>query len=166
MAKLDAASRNALPDKEFAGPDRSYPIPDKSHAQNALSRVSANGSPEEKAMVREKVHNKYPGMGKDDPEHKALKAKLGVQEHEDIPQDTMKDAMDGKHGPDIQSMAHSVHGRMRAAHAEADDQRASDMDDVFGANRAPVGKDNAAKPMAPNRPPMAPSRDDRYDFGD
>lgn len=40
MAKLDAAERNALPKKEFAGPDRSYPIPDRSHAANAKARAS------------------------------------------------------------------------------------------------------------------------------
>lgn len=40
MAKLTTSARNALPDSVFAGPDRSYPIPDRSHAQNALARVS------------------------------------------------------------------------------------------------------------------------------
>lgn len=40
MAKLTAAERKKLPASKFAGPDRSYPIPDKSHARNALSRAS------------------------------------------------------------------------------------------------------------------------------
>jgi len=40
MAKLTAAKRKALPTKDFAGPDRSYPVQDKSHARNALARVS------------------------------------------------------------------------------------------------------------------------------
>lgn len=39
MGKLDAAERKAIPADEFAGPDRSYPIPDKSHARNALARA-------------------------------------------------------------------------------------------------------------------------------
>jgi hypothetical protein len=39
MAKLDAAERNALPKKEFAGPGRSYPVPDRSHAGNAKARA-------------------------------------------------------------------------------------------------------------------------------
>lgn len=64
MTKLTSKSRNALPKKSFAGPGRSYPIEDKAHARNALSRVSANGSPAEKAEVRAKVHAKYPGIGK------------------------------------------------------------------------------------------------------
>ena len=66
MAKLDTKERKALPTKDFAGPDRSYPINDPNHARNALSRVSQNGSPAEKAEVRAKVHSKYPDIGKDD----------------------------------------------------------------------------------------------------
>jgi hypothetical protein len=40
MAKLSSAGRKALPKSEFAGPNRSYPVPDKSHARNALARAS------------------------------------------------------------------------------------------------------------------------------
>lgn len=40
MAKLDAAERKALPAKDFAGPDRSYPVNDKAHARNAKARAS------------------------------------------------------------------------------------------------------------------------------
>jgi hypothetical protein len=39
MGKLDAAERKAIPTKEFAGPSRSYPIPDRAHASNAKSRA-------------------------------------------------------------------------------------------------------------------------------
>lgn len=66
MAKLNAASRNALPAKDFAGPDRSYPVEDKSHARNALSRVSQNGSPALKKKVRAKVKKKFPGISQPD----------------------------------------------------------------------------------------------------
>jgi len=65
MAKLNAVRRNALPSKDFAGPDRSYPINDPNHARNALARVAQYGSPSEQAAVRRKVHAKYPGIGKD-----------------------------------------------------------------------------------------------------
>lgn len=74
MAKLDAADRKKLPSKDFALPGKgkgpkgkgagSYPIPDKNHARAALSRVSANGTPAEKAEVKRKVAAKYPAMGK------------------------------------------------------------------------------------------------------
>jgi hypothetical protein len=40
MAKLTTKKRNKLPDSAFAGPDRSYPVFDKSHARNAKSRAS------------------------------------------------------------------------------------------------------------------------------
>jgi hypothetical protein len=40
MAKLSAAQRNALPASKFAGPDRTYPIPDASHAANAKARAA------------------------------------------------------------------------------------------------------------------------------
>ena len=74
MAKLSTASRNSLPSSDFALPGKgkgpkgkgagSYPIPDASHARDALSRVSANGTPAQKAAVRAKVHAKFPGIGK------------------------------------------------------------------------------------------------------
>ena len=59
---LSASARQAMPRKDFALPGKgdgpkgagagSYPIPDASHARDALSRVSANGTPAEKAEVR------------------------------------------------------------------------------------------------------------------
>lgn len=74
MAKLNAAKRNALPSSDFALPGKgsgpkgkgsgSYPIPDASHARNALARVAQHGTSAEKAVVRRKVHAKFPGIGK------------------------------------------------------------------------------------------------------
>lgn len=61
MAKLTTKRRKALPAKDFAGPDRSFPIEDENHARNALARAS--GEPEE-AQVRTAVHAKYPNIGK------------------------------------------------------------------------------------------------------
>jgi hypothetical protein len=63
MAKLTAKTRNALPADGFAGPDRSYPDENASHARNALARV-ADKSPALKARVRAKVHKDYPNIGK------------------------------------------------------------------------------------------------------
>ena len=40
MAKLTTKGRNALSAKDFAGPDRSYPVQDKAHAANAKARAS------------------------------------------------------------------------------------------------------------------------------
>jgi hypothetical protein len=69
--KLSAAQRQSLPKSDFALPGKgtgpkgagsgSYPIPDRSHAANALARSS--GKPVA-AEVRAKVKAKYPDMGK------------------------------------------------------------------------------------------------------
>lgn len=70
MGKLSASQRKALPKSDFAvkGKARtasgkaasgSYPIPDRSHAQNALARSA--GKPVA-AQVRAAVAKKYPGM--------------------------------------------------------------------------------------------------------
>jgi hypothetical protein len=40
MAKLTTAARKALPKSVFAGPGRSYPVPDRSHAANAKARAT------------------------------------------------------------------------------------------------------------------------------
>lgn len=40
MAKLTSKQRKSLPSSSFAGPGRSYPVPDKSHAANAKARAS------------------------------------------------------------------------------------------------------------------------------
>jgi hypothetical protein len=73
MAKLNAATRNKLPGKDFAGPKRSFPIEDASHAWNALSRV-ANKSPAVKSEVRAKVHRKYPSIGRGKPKYPKVAA--------------------------------------------------------------------------------------------
>ena len=66
MSKLTAAQRKRIPSKDFAVPSKapasgSYPIPDESHARNALARASGKSV---EAKVRAKVHAKYPSMGK------------------------------------------------------------------------------------------------------
>jgi hypothetical protein len=63
MARLTAKSRKKLPKASFAVPGkRKYPIHDRSHAANALARVSQHGSSAEKAQVRKAVARRY-GMG-------------------------------------------------------------------------------------------------------
>jgi len=82
---LDANARKHIAAKNFAGPDRSYPIEDEAHARNALARVAQHGSSELQAEVRRKVHEKYPSIGEEkamggeiepvDPEKEEKKAK-------------------------------------------------------------------------------------------
>jgi hypothetical protein len=64
MAKLTTSARKKIPAGEFALGGRRYPIEDRSHARNALSRVSQNGTPEEKKKVRRAVRRRYPEIGK------------------------------------------------------------------------------------------------------
>lgn len=40
MARLSTRKRKRLPKRSFAGPDRSFPIPDRRHARAALSGAS------------------------------------------------------------------------------------------------------------------------------
>lgn len=61
--KLTYAERKALPSTAFVFPKtRQYPIHDIAHARNAMARVSANGTPAEKAKVMAAVHKKYPSL--------------------------------------------------------------------------------------------------------
>lgn len=72
VGKLSSRVREKLPSSDFALPGKgkgkggkgsgSYPIPDRRHARNALSRVAQNGTPAEKATVRRKVKAKFPGI--------------------------------------------------------------------------------------------------------
>lgn len=60
--KLTTEVRNKLKDSDFALPGRRYPIHTRSHAINALARVSELGTDMEKAKVRAAVAKKYPGI--------------------------------------------------------------------------------------------------------
>jgi hypothetical protein len=62
MAALTSKRRNSLPSKDFALKGRRYPLDTKNRADSALSRVSHNGTPAQKAEVRRKVHARYPGI--------------------------------------------------------------------------------------------------------
>lgn len=68
MAVLSSSDRKNLSKSQFAVPSKapgsgSYPIPDKSHAQNALARVSQYGSPAEKAKVQSAIQKKFKQFG-------------------------------------------------------------------------------------------------------
>ena len=57
------SSEFALPGKREGGKG-GYPIPDASHARNALARVAQHGTPSQQREVRAKVHARFPGIGK------------------------------------------------------------------------------------------------------
>lgn len=63
MSKLTSKQRKALPAGTFAGPNRSFPIPDKSHAANAKARATqavnaGRMSPAQKAKIDAKANRK------------------------------------------------------------------------------------------------------------
>ena len=56
MGKLTGTERKHLPASTFAGPDRSYPIPDKKHAAVAKAYAERYASPAVKAEVDAKAN--------------------------------------------------------------------------------------------------------------
>jgi hypothetical protein len=59
MSKLSDKERNALPASAFVFPaERSFPIPDRSHAYDAL-RMANKETPERAAIVRDKVLRRF-----------------------------------------------------------------------------------------------------------
>ena len=61
MSELTAKGRKKLPDWVFAGPGKSYPIPDKAHAANAKARATqqeakGNLSPSAAAKIKAKAN--------------------------------------------------------------------------------------------------------------
>ena len=63
MSKLTTKERNALPDSDFAGPNRTYPVEDKAHAAAAKSRASQFAGPKLKSKIDKKADKK---LGKRD----------------------------------------------------------------------------------------------------
>jgi hypothetical protein len=68
MSKLSSKQRKALPTSDFAGPGRSYPVNNASHAANAKARASqmekaGKLSPSAKAKIDAKA-NRVLGKGK------------------------------------------------------------------------------------------------------
>lgn len=64
MSKLTVAARKRIPKGSFVVPSKapksgSYPIPDKSHAKNALARSSGKAVA---GKVRASVARKFPGI--------------------------------------------------------------------------------------------------------
>lgn len=52
MAKLSKAKRSKLPAKEFAGPNRSYPITDAKHAKAAIMLSNKPAAEGQGASIR------------------------------------------------------------------------------------------------------------------
>lgn len=79
MSKLSASERNSLPASDFAGPDRSYPIPDKGHAKAAKGRAAEFASPAVKVKVDEKA-DRMLGIKEGSPKDKKIDRIVGVKD--------------------------------------------------------------------------------------
>ncbi len=62
--RLTAAARNALPTSAFAGPNRTYPVPDQNHAVFAKAMATAHAAPGLRTRIRTTVARRFPGLGK------------------------------------------------------------------------------------------------------
>lgn len=60
MARLTGKERGKLPSKDFAGPGRSFPIPDKAHARAALQDLpkAKSLSVDQAAKIRARANAK------------------------------------------------------------------------------------------------------------
>ena len=62
--KLTTNKRNRMRSSSIALPEkRAYPINDKSHARNALSRLH-NATPAEQKTIKKAIDKRYPGLRK------------------------------------------------------------------------------------------------------
>jgi hypothetical protein len=61
MARLTSRARKKLPAGDFAGPGRSYPIPDKAHAIAAKSMAARYATPSVQAKVDAKANRVIKG---------------------------------------------------------------------------------------------------------
>ena len=142
MAVLSSADRRAMPAKEFAGPNRSFPVGDKTHARLAISGATrseraGNISSSEEANIKAKARAKLGdggASGKEAPAHgdcpggAACKAAMDKM-HPGHAHRMMEHASSGKAGPEMQKMAQQ-------------------------AMQGPAGTDEQQEPSAPQRPSM------------
>ena len=96
--KLSYKERQGLSKSQFALPGKgegpegkqggSYPIPDESHARNALARVSQHGTEAEKRKVKSAVEKKFPDI-------KVSESKAAEEGERDIGSDAYADYVKG-----------------------------------------------------------------------
>lgn len=154
MAVLSAADRKAMPAKDFAGPGRSFPAGDKTHARMAISGATrseraGNISSSEEAAIKAKARAKL--GGKDDPpDHKAAVAKM----HPEHVHKLVTDAHAGKYGPQAQQVAQMATQPQQSAMPQQDD---GDADDTGGSSPSSMFSSGGASPAAA-APPQPASR--------
>ena len=61
MSRLSAGERRTMPKSEFAGPGRSYPVPDAAHAKLAKAMAAKYAPPAERASIDAKANSVLKG---------------------------------------------------------------------------------------------------------
>ena len=156
MATLTAQDRKSMPEKSFAGPGKSFPISDPTHARLAISGATrseraGNISASEEEAIKAKARAKLGEKGGDPPlgDHKAAVAKM----HPEHVHKLVQDAHAGKFGPEAQKTAQSAMqpqgGMQPQGDGDADDTGSApggkDYSSIFSGGSSPA----AAAPAAP-----------------
>lgn len=132
MAALTTKERKRIPASKFAGPDRSYPVEDKSHAANAKARATqavkaGRMSKGEEAKIDSKANRVLErGHGREShgrPEHSA-KARHGT-EKKDMPlhPKTKTAAERGREGNEMNSLPRPREERMHMGSKGYDEKK-------------------------------------------
>lgn len=152
MAVLSAADRKAMPAKDFAGPGRSFPMGDRTHAKMAISGATrseraGNISSSEEDAIKAKARAKL--GGKDDPpDHKSAVAKM----HPEHVHKLVQDAHSGKYGPQAQQVAQMATQPQQSAMPQQGD---GDADDTGGSSPSSMFSSGGASPAAAAPPQPA-----------
>lgn len=133
MAKLTTNDRDRLHQDQFAGPGRTYPIPDKSHAEAAIrdsahaEKVGNISRATEQSIDRkaeDKLHGDK-GDPKDPSGHKAAVSKM----HPEHVHHLVREAHAGKYGPEAQKAAQKAMASAPSGTGEPGDGTAQDPED-------------------------------------
>jgi hypothetical protein len=160
MTVLTAEDRKRMPASEFAGPNRSFPIGDKTHAREAISGATrsehaGNISKSEEDRIKGEARAKLGDKGgNDDPagygsaDHKAAIAKM----HPEHVHRLVQDAHAGKYGPEAQKAAQSAMQQAPAQQdTDQDGQSATpNYASMFNANEPDGDEDQTAPVPAGN----------------
>jgi hypothetical protein len=154
MAVLSAADRKAMPAKDFAGPGRSFPVGDATHARMAISGATrseraGNISSSEEDAIKAKARAKLGDKGGED--HKAAVAKMRPEHVHKL----VQDAHSGKYGPQAQQVAQSA---MQPQQGPTPPQQGDGYaDDTGGSGPSSMFSSGGASPAAA-APPQPASR--------
>ena len=143
MAVLTSAARKSLPNKDFGGPGRSFPMQDASHQRLAISGATrseraGNISSSEEEAIKAKARAKLGDKGGED--HKAAVAKMQPEHVHKL----VQDAHAGKYGPQAQQAAQMAmqpqQGAMLPNDGDADDTGAApaDRSAMFSSGASPA----------------------------